>query len=56
MPADRYLGYRWAVVLGAVIMTLGHASMAIETHHFFLYLGISLLIIGNGFFKPNMTS
>ena len=54
--ADKIIGYRKAVVVGAVIMTLGHASMAIETHHIFLYIGIALLIIGNGFFKPNMTS
>lgn len=54
--ADRYLGYRRAVVIGAVIMTLGHASMAIESMPIFLYIGIGLLIIGNGFFKPNMTS
>lgn len=53
--ADKYLGYRWAVVIGAVLMTLGHASMAIETP-LFLYIGIGLLIFGNGFFKPNMTS
>lgn len=54
--ADKIIGYRKAVVIGAVIMTLGHASMAIETHSIFLYIGIGLLIIGNGFFKPNMTS
>ena len=54
--ADRFIGYRWAVVVGAVIMTLGHASMAIEVHPFFLYLGLFLLVAGNGFFKPNMTS
>ncbi|HEU0226987.1 MAG TPA: peptide MFS transporter, partial [Arachidicoccus soli] len=54
--ADNYLGYRRAVILGALIMTLGHASMAIEFAHVFLYIGIGLLIIGNGFFKPNMTS
>ncbi len=54
--ADKYIGYRRAVVIGAVIMTLGHASMAIESNHMFLYIGIALLIIGNGFFKPNMTS
>lgn len=54
--ADKYLGYRKAVVIGAVIMTLGHASMAIESMPIFLYIGIGLLIIGNGFFKPNMTS
>lgn len=54
--ADKYMGYRRAVVLGAIIMTLGHASMAIESNPIFLYIGIGLLIIGNGFFKPNMTS
>lgn len=53
--ADRKLGYRNAVVIGALLMTLGHASMAIETP-LFLYIGIALLILGNGFFKPNMTS
>ena len=50
------MGYRRAVILGAVIMTLGHASMAIESNPIFLYIGIGLLIVGNGFFKPNMTS
>ncbi len=54
--ADKYLGYRNAVFIGAIIMSLGHVSMAIETHHIFLYIGIACLIIGNGFFKPNMTS
>ena len=54
--ADKYIGYRMAVVIGATIMTLGHASMAIESSHIFLYIGIGMLIIGNGFFKPNITS
>ncbi|NJN77666.1 MAG: peptide MFS transporter [Saprospiraceae bacterium] len=53
--ADKIIGYRNAVVIGALLMTLGHASMAIETP-LFLYIGIALLIFGNGFFKPNMTS
>ncbi len=53
--ADNVIGYRWAVVIGAFIMTLGHASMAVETP-MFLYIGLSLLVVGNGFFKPNMTS
>jgi len=44
-----------AAVIGALLMTLGHASMTIETPTF-LYIGIALLIVGNGFFKPNMTS
>jgi len=53
--ADKFIGYRWAVVVGAFIMTLGHAAMAVETE-FMLYLGLALLVIGTGFFKPNMTS
>lgn len=55
MIADKVTGYRWAVVIGAFIMTLGHASMAFETE-FSLYLGLILLVVGTGFFKPNMTS
>ncbi|RSK41940.1 peptide MFS transporter [Mangrovimonas spongiae] len=53
--ADKLTGYRWAVVIGALIMTLGHASMALETE-LSLYLGLGLLVIGTGFFKPNITS
>jgi POT family proton-dependent oligopeptide transporter len=53
--ADKYLGHRKAIILGASLMTLGHASMAMETQ-FFLYMGLAFLIMGNGFFKPNMTS
>ncbi|MFT6708994.1 MAG: POT family proton-dependent oligopeptide transporter, partial [Flavobacteriales bacterium] len=53
--ADKVIGYRMAVVIGALLMTLGHAAMAFETP-MFLYIGITLLIFGNGFFKPNMTS
>jgi proton-dependent oligopeptide transporter, POT family len=53
--ADKYLGYRNAVVIGALLMTLGHASMAFETP-MMLYIGLACLIFGNGFFKPNMTS
>lgn len=54
--ADKYIGYKKAVILGAFIMTLGHLSMALEFHKMFMFLGIGLLIVGNGFFKPNMTS
>jgi len=54
--ADKYLGNRRAIIIGALIMTLGHASMAIESNPFFLYVGLGLLVIGTGFFKPNMSS
>ena len=53
--ADKIIGYRWAVVVGALLMTLGHGSMALESP-FFIYLGLTFLVFGNGFFKPNMTS
>ncbi|HLS31766.1 MAG TPA: peptide MFS transporter [Flavobacteriaceae bacterium] len=53
--ADRFTGYRWAVLIGCAIMTGGHAFMAVETE-FSLYVGLGLLVIGTGFFKPNITS
>ena len=53
--ADKFLGYRWAVALGALIMTAGHAAMTFDTPTS-LYIGIACLIAGNGLFKPNMTS
>ncbi|MBJ7880781.1 peptide MFS transporter [Gelidibacter salicanalis] len=55
--ADRFTGYRKAILIGAAIMTLGHASMALEgfTPYFF-YLGLALMIMGNGMFKPNISS
>jgi len=54
--ADKFLGYRKAVIIGAFLMTLGHVSLALEFDPIFLYIGIGFLIVGNGFFKPNITS
>ncbi|TYA92349.1 peptide MFS transporter [Seonamhaeicola marinus] len=53
--ADKIIGFRYAVLVGALLMTMGHACMAIETP-FFIYSGLTLLVFGSGFFKPNMTS
>lgn len=53
--ADRFTGYRWAVVIGCIIMTAGHGFMAMETE-FSLYFGLGLIVIGTGFFKPTITS
>lgn len=55
MLADAFLGYRRAVLLGALLMTIGHGAMAFETRPFF-YAGLVLLILGNGLFKPNISS
>jgi len=53
--ADKVMGYRKAVFWGALIMFLGHFSMAFETEAS-LYIGLALLVIGTGLFKPNMSS
>ncbi len=53
--ADNVIGIRKAVLVGALLMTLGHACMAVETP-FFIYAGLGFLVFGSGFFKPNMTS
>src|SRR5690606_26009865 len=53
--ADRLLGFRRAVILGAVLMAAGHFAMAFEQLQIF-YLALGFLIVGNGFFKPNISS
>lgn len=53
--ADRLIGYRKAITLGAVLMAIGHFVMAFE-HEYFFYSALALLIVGNGFFKPNISS
>ncbi len=55
--ADKLTGYRQAITIGALIMTLGHLSMAFETFNSsFFYVGLVLMIMGNGLFKPNISS
>ncbi|MCX4243888.1 peptide MFS transporter [Paraliomyxa miuraensis] len=54
MIADRYLGYRRAVLVGAICMASGLFLMSVPGKSFFL-LGLLGLIIGNGFFKPNIS-
>ncbi len=55
--ADKLTGYRKAILIGALIMTLGHLSMAFEaSSNMFFYLGLVLMILGNGMFKPNISS
>ena len=53
--ADKYFGFRKAILAGAILMTLGHLSLAFEAMPTF-YLGLILLILGNGAFKPNISS
>ncbi len=53
--ADRYLGNKKAVIIGAVLMAIGHFLMAFEAIQVFM-AALVFLIIGNGFFKPNMST
>lgn len=55
--ADKITGFKKAIIIGAVMMTLGHASMALEIFDStFFFIGLGLLILGNGMFKPNISS
>ena len=55
--ADKVLGFKKAILIGALTMTLGHASMALEgIHQYFFFAGLVLMILGNGMFKPNISS
>ena len=51
--ADRFLGYRKAILIGGTVMMLGHVAMTFPA---LLKPALGLLIVGNGFFKPNFTS
>jgi POT family proton-dependent oligopeptide transporter len=53
--ADRYLGYRRSIILGGVLMGIGYCTMGIHNLTM-LYVSMALVIIGNGFFKPNIST
>jgi len=69
--ADRYLGMRKAVIFGGLLLVLGHCGMAFEGHAAYVadgvivrdtaalqvfYLSLSLIIMGVGFLKPNIST
>ncbi len=53
--ADMFLGYRNAVMLGAILMAIGEFLILGGTEHFLL-IGMGALIIGNGYFKANIST
>ncbi|MBN2477418.1 MAG: MFS transporter [Pirellulales bacterium] len=55
MLADHLLGARRAVVLGGLLMAAGHLAMTVENETVF-FIALALLICGNGFFKPNIST
>lgn len=53
--ADRFLGYRHSIVLGGAIMAAGLFLLMIPDLNWFL-VGLSVIVVGNGLFKPNISS
>jgi POT family proton-dependent oligopeptide transporter len=53
---DRVLGPRRSVLYGGVIIMLGHLLLAIPGSAAFVYLGLTLIIIGTGLLKPNIST
>ncbi|MAR39396.1 MAG: MFS transporter [Flavobacteriales bacterium] len=73
MIADKFIGFKKSILLGGILMALGHFSMAFyfdaedfsngmfgfpiqDINGFFFYAALALLIVGNGFFKPNIST
>ena len=73
MIADKYIGFKKSIMLGGILMALGHFFMAFyfdaedftnglfgfpinDINGFFFYSALALLIVGNGFFKPNIST
>jgi POT family proton-dependent oligopeptide transporter len=54
--ADRFLGHRTAITIGGITMAIGYFVLFSKQSKGTLYLGLFFLIIGNGFFKPNITT
>ena len=54
--ADTFLGQRKCITIGGITMMVGQFVLFAINTHAGLYLGLFLLIIGNGFFKPNIST
>src|SRR5215212_3526457 len=54
--ADRFLGFRKAIIIGGLFFMAGHALLAVPNNLQVLYMALRCLILGNGFFKPNVSS
>ena len=73
MIADKFIGFKKSIILGGILMALGHFFMAFyfdvedftngmfgmpiqDINGLFFYTALALLIVGNGFFKPNIST
>jgi proton-dependent oligopeptide transporter, POT family len=53
--ADRYLGYQKSIILGGLLMGTGYCLMSVHSLQM-LYIAMTFVIVGNGFFKPNIST
>ena len=53
--ADRYFGYRRSIIMGGIMMGIGYLLMGVHNITV-LYIAMTLVIFGNGFFKPNIST
>ena len=53
--ADKLLGYRWAILLGGLLMAIGQFTLVVQ-QEFFFYAGMAFMVVGNGMFKPNIST
>jgi POT family proton-dependent oligopeptide transporter len=53
--ADRYLGYRRSIILGGVLLALGYVGLSLPGMTA-MYVSLGFIIVGNGFFKPNIST
>jgi len=53
--ADRITGYRMAITIGGVLLAAGYILLAFSSVPM-MYLALTLIVIGNGFFKPNVST
>jgi POT family proton-dependent oligopeptide transporter len=54
--ADNFIGQRKAITIGGILMMFGQFALFSEVSDMTFYLGLGLLIIGNGFFKANIST
>lgn len=53
--ADKYIGFQRAIIIGGILLTLGYGLASLPGERIFFF-AMSLLIVANGFFKPNVSS
>jgi proton-dependent oligopeptide transporter, POT family len=56
LVADRYIGYRLSIFLGGSLMATGYFLMAVPNSGGLLFAALGCVIVGNGFFKPNIST